>query len=78
MNAILGLIQLALDSAVEPRQREYLKKIDRSSRMLLGILNDILDYSKIDAGRLVLEDAAFRVEDVLEGLGDLFRPKAEE
>jgi PAS domain S-box-containing protein len=55
LNGILGMTQLALDSASGPEQREYLEAVTASGQNLLAIVNDILDISKIEAGRLELE-----------------------
>lgn len=65
MNAIIGLSQLMLDEQLTPRAKDYTHKIYSSSKMLLGIINDILDYSKIEANRLELEYTSFHLEDVL-------------
>jgi len=78
MNAILGLTQLVLDSPLEARQRDFLDKALSSGRALLGILNDILDYSKIEAGRLDIDQTAFSVEEVLREIGDLFSARLAE
>jgi len=78
MNAILGLTQLVLDTPLEARQREFLGKALASGRALLGILNDILDYSKIEAGRLDIDRTAFSVEEVLREVGDLFSARLAE
>ena len=78
MNAVIGLTQLALDTRLDERQRDYLSKVLNSSRALLGILNDILDYSKIEAGRIELEVADFSLEEVLRATGNLFAVPAEE
>jgi len=78
MNAVIGLTQLALDTDLDERQRDYLKKVLTSSKALLGILNDILDYSKIEAGRLDIEAVDFSLEDVLRTAADLFSARAEE
>ncbi|MDP1524846.1 MAG: response regulator [Rhodocyclaceae bacterium] len=78
MNAILGLTQLVLDTPLEARQRDFLGKALSSGRALLGILNDILDYSKIEAGRLDIDKTAYSVEEVLREIGDLFSARLAE
>ena len=78
MNAIIGLTQLALETRLDARQHDYLSKVLRSSKSLLGILNDILDYSKIEAGRIEIEQIEFLLEDVLRATADLFSVSAEE
>lgn len=72
MNGILGLTHLAMNTELTPVQYDYLKKINRSSRNLLTIINDILDVSKIEAGKIDIEDIEFNLEKVLEGVADLF------
>jgi two-component system, sensor histidine kinase and response regulator len=66
MNAIIGMAYLALKSSLEPTQRNYVTKIHEAAKSLLGILNDILDYSKIDAGKIVLESTSFDLAAVLQ------------
>jgi two-component system sensor histidine kinase/response regulator len=66
MNAILGLSHLALRTELSPRQRDYLTKIHASGTAMLGILNDILDVSKVEAGRMTLEQVPFRLDAVLD------------
>jgi two-component system, sensor histidine kinase and response regulator len=78
MNAIIGLSQLALDTQLDEKQHDYLGKILSSSRALLGILNDILDYSKIEAGRVDIEAVEFSLEDILRATADLFSIRADE
>ncbi len=78
MNAILGLTQLVLDTPLEARQRDFLTKAHHSGRALLGILNDILDYSKIEAGRLDIERSPFSIEDVVREVADLFAARLAE
>jgi PAS domain S-box-containing protein len=79
MNAIIGLSDLALDQAnLPPKLRDYLGKINLSAKALLNIINDILDYSKIEAGRIELEAAEFHVDDLLMGINDLFGVHAEQ
>ncbi|MBK1616933.1 hypothetical protein CKO42_00415 [Lamprobacter modestohalophilus] len=78
MNAILGMSHLALQTDLNPRQRNYIEKAHRSAEALLGIINDILDFSKIEAGKLDIESTAFRLEDVMDNLANLVGLKAEE
>jgi PAS domain S-box-containing protein len=68
MNAILGLSHLLLSTELSPLQADYLRKIDISTKSLLGIINDILDFSKIEARKLELENAPFSLADVLESV----------
>jgi len=77
MNAIIGLSQLGLDEARDPGMQDYLRKIFGASRSLLAILNDILDYSKIEAGRMQIERTEFRLDEVLESTLELYRSGAE-
>ena len=72
MNAILGLTQLVLDTPLQPRQKDFLERALNSGQALLGILNDILDYSKIEAGRLEIEQVPFSIEATLRAVSDLF------
>jgi len=65
MNAILGLVHLALQTELTHKQREYLDTVNNSAQSLLGILNDILDVSRIEAGRLQMEMTAFSLEGVV-------------
>jgi len=78
MNAILGLLQLTLESDLSEMQRNYLGKIQRSSYTLLGILNDVLDLSKIEAGKVEIEMVEFDPARLLQEITELFMPKAEE
>jgi signal transduction histidine kinase/CheY-like chemotaxis protein/HPt (histidine-containing phosphotransfer) domain-containing protein len=66
MNAIMGFTHLAQRDTTNPRQRAHLGKIGAAADHLLQIINDILDVSKIEAGKLVLETTDFQVEQVLE------------
>ncbi len=77
MNAIIGFAHLAQRDLTEPRGREYLRKITDAAHHLLQIINDILDISKIEAGRLALEVQDFDVDRVLERVCTLVREQAE-
>ena len=71
MNAMLGMTQLALDEQLPPTVREYLETAFDSGRSLLSLVNEILDFSKMEAGRFELEMAPFRLRELLD---DSFRP----
>ena len=78
MNAIMGMSELCMGTDLNPTQRNYLAKIRGASESLLYIINDILDYSKIEAGKLRMEAVCFELESVLEHLTTLLGHKAEE
>ncbi len=69
MNAVLGLTHLALRQEVSVQQRGYLNSIQMAARSLLGVINDVLDLSKVEAGRLELERIEFDLDQVLENSG---------
>ena len=68
MNAVLGLLQLLELTGLDTRQHDYVEKAKGAARSLLGILNDILDFSKVESGKLVLDDAPFRLDEMLRSL----------
>ncbi|WP_234409105.1 ATP-binding protein [Marinilabilia salmonicolor] len=78
LNAIIGWTHLGLENSGFRGQSDYLKRIQSSSRSLLGIINDILDFSKIEAGRLELEYIDFDLEQVLQNLADMVLFRANE
>ncbi|BAL26244.1 PAS domain S-box protein [Azoarcus sp. KH32C] len=78
MNAILGLTNLALYTELSPKQDDYLRKIKGAANSLLGIINDILDVSKIEAGKVDLESCEFALDEVLGDMVDIIGPRAEE
>ena len=77
INAIVGLGDLLLQSPLNEHQQDYLAKMRSSSQMLLGIINDILDYSKIESGRLELEKISFGPHDLVEQIDLLFAQSAQ-
>lgn len=72
LNGVLGLTDLVLKTDLNPKQKEYLEKVKTSSKALLYVINDVLDYSKIEAGRLDLENNIFELDHVLQNIKDLF------
>jgi CheY-like chemotaxis protein/HPt (histidine-containing phosphotransfer) domain-containing protein len=66
MNGIIGMTELALETKLSPRQREYLGLVKSSADSLLTVINDILDFSKIEAGKLSLDPMPFSLRDALD------------
>ena len=66
MNGVLGMTQLLLETVLDRTQSRYVQTIKRSADSLLGIINDILDLSKIEAGQIKLENKPFNLRDELE------------
>ncbi len=77
MNAIIGLSQLVLQTDMTAKQRDYLSKILDSADSLLGIINDILDISKIEADKLEIEQVEFNLETIFDQLITIAQPKAD-
>ena len=78
MNGIMGMTDIALRRATDARLIDQLTKVKQASKHLLGVINDILDLSKIEAGRLSLEQIDFKLSAVLENLVSLVGGKAAE
>ncbi|MFM1856734.1 MAG: hypothetical protein RLZ83_2043, partial [Pseudomonadota bacterium] len=78
MNAIIGLTELTLRTPLTARQQDYLSKVHLAANSLLGILNDILDLTKIESGKLNLEVIAFNLDDVLDSLATVMAVQIEE
>ncbi|MEQ5807494.1 PAS domain S-box protein [Alteromonas sp. NFXS44] len=76
MNAVIALTDMVLKMEMGNKQREYLKKVQASSRSLLQILNDILDYSKLEAGKLEIDNTPFDLYKMLSNSLHLFSTTA--
>ena len=78
INAVTGFTDLALRAADEPQRLDYLRQIRSASRALLTIINDILDMSRVEAGKLALSLQDFRLQPLLERVRELFAPQVAE
>ena len=78
MNAIIGLTHLMSRSTTDTLQHDRLGKVDDAAQHLLHVINDILDLSKIEAGKMVLDDIGFSLQDVLSRAGAMVRERARE
>ena len=76
MNGLLGMLEVVLDSALSAEQREELAIAQRSAYALLALLNDILDLSKIEAGKMMIEAIPYNVRTVLEDCVKSFQARA--
>lgn len=77
MNGVVGMTELILQSDLTSKQRHFAETIQDSAESLLSLINDILDVSKIEAGKLELEIAEFDLRDVVEGVMELLSIRAE-
>ncbi len=73
MNAILGMTYLALKTPLEPAQKNYINKIHLSGKTLLRIVNDVLDFSRMEMGKLSMEKTRFAPRDLFSGLAAHFQ-----
>jgi two-component system sensor histidine kinase/response regulator len=78
MHAVINLAQLCLSTALDAQQRDYVEKIYSASKSLLRIIDDILDFSKLEAGKMTLEAIDFPLQQVLDYLRDLMTPVAQQ
>lgn len=78
MNAIIGMSHLVSLTELNPKQKDYIKKITAAAKSLLHIINDILDFSKIEAGKLDIESVDFDLEEVLTNTSSMIMAKAHE
>ncbi|NBC29226.1 MAG: response regulator [Spirochaetes bacterium] len=76
MSGILAMSELALDSELPEEPKSYIEAVHRSAKTLLSVINDILDYSKMEANKLTLAEEVFSLPDLLKSVEDLFHPMA--
>jgi len=78
MNGVIGMTELLLDTALDATQRQYAAVVKSSAAALLSIVNDILDYSKIEARKLTIENISFNLHTLIEDFADLYALRAAE
>ncbi len=76
MNAIFGMVNLLLEMDLTPTQRDYIETIHSGSELLLNVMNDVLDLSKISAQKLVLKPRVFRIRQILDDMLWIYQPMA--
>lgn len=76
LNAVINLSELLLETKLDERQRKLIQGVCEGGRSLLQLVNDVLDFSRIEAGRLELVTTSFRLHDLLDGLASLFEKDA--
>jgi len=78
LNAIIGLTHVVTKTELSSKQEDIIHKIKSSSELLLGVINDILDISKIEAGKMQIQQIDFNLHDIIEMLKDMFSDKIKE
>ncbi|NKB98432.1 MAG: response regulator [Pseudomonadales bacterium] len=78
LNAIVGFTELLREMELGKDQRDYVKRVQTASKSLSGIINDVLDYSKIEAGKLVLENQPMSVTSIFNNMESMFSERAVE
>ncbi|GAB3263478.1 hypothetical protein GCM10027296_38980 [Chitinimonas naiadis] len=78
MNAVIGMAYLALKTELSAKQRDYVSKIHVAANSLLAVINDVLDFTKIEADKLELEHISFVLDDVLANVANMTSQRAQE
>jgi signal transduction histidine kinase/CheY-like chemotaxis protein len=78
MNGVLGMAELLAKTPLNPTQRQYVDSLHKSGRVLLNLINDVLDVSKIESGKFELGDEAFDLGQIMHELEQMFAPRAED
>ena len=76
MEAVTAMTELLLASPLDPTQARYAEMLYQSSRSLLGVLNDVLDFSRLDGGRMELQHINFDLHDLVQGVGTVLQTRA--
>ncbi len=77
MNAVLGMAELLADTPLNDEQKDFVRTLRNSSETLLAVINQILDFSKMEAGKVVLESIPFDLGELMERVADMFAAKAQ-
>ncbi|TWI58364.1 signal transduction histidine kinase [Pseudomonas duriflava] len=77
MNGVLGMTELLMGTSMSPKQRDYVQTIHSAGNELLALINEILDISRLESGKIELEDVQFDLNALIEDSLDIFRAKAE-
>jgi signal transduction histidine kinase/CheY-like chemotaxis protein/HPt (histidine-containing phosphotransfer) domain-containing protein len=77
MNGILGMLEMLSRTSLDERQARFLGTLSSSANGLMVVLDDVLDFSKLDAGKMRLRTVSFRLTSLLEEVAELFAPRAE-
>ncbi len=78
MNGIIGMSHLMQQTKLDMKQKNFIRKIDDSAKSLLGVIDDILDHSKMEAGKLVIDNIPFDMHELIESTVNVVRVRAEE